>query len=85
MWIHYCTLHSYRIESDDGRQQQSVTMRLSTVVYRDIISDDLLNLAMPNCLADNITGYPCDPYGLLRVKTSVFFMLRTLEKCVTYR
>ena len=58
MWIHYCKLHGYHIESDDGQQQQSVTVRLSTVVCRDIISDDLI---MPNCLADNVTGYTCDP------------------------
>ena len=48
---------------------------LSTVVCQDIISEDLINLglAMPNCLADNITGRSCDPYLL-----SVFvFILRT--------
>ena len=32
------------------------------------MSEDLINLglAMPNCLADNITGHLCDPYVLVR-------------------
>ena len=32
------------------------------------MSEDLIDLgiAMPKCLADNITGHSCDPYVLLR-------------------
>ena len=48
------------IESDTGRQDATGNNGLSTVVCRDINSDDLINHAMPNCLADNITGHSCD-------------------------
>ena len=58
-------LHTMAIESD-GWPAATDSNRLSTVVCRDIISEDLINLglAMPNCLADNITGHSCDPYVL---------------------
>ena len=47
-------LHTMAIESD---WPAATDNRLSTVVCRDIISEDLINLglAMPNCLVDNIT------------------------------
>ena len=50
-------LHTMAIESD-GWPASTDNNRLSTVVCRDIISEDLINLglAMPNYLADNITG-----------------------------
>ena len=40
------------------------------------MSEDLINLglAMPNCLADNITGHSCDPYVLLRDRRLYFFL-----------
>ena len=43
---------------------------------RDIIFEDLINLglAMPNCLADNITGHSCDPYVLLRDRRLYLFL-----------
>ena len=55
-------LHTgYRVRRLTGRDRQQQ-------VCRDIISEDLINLglAMPNCLANNITGHSCDPYVLLR-------------------
>ena len=58
--------------------------RLSTVVCRDIISEDLINLglAMPNCLADNITGHSCDPYVFLSTicKAYLFYIANILVK-----
>ena len=54
--------------------------RLSTVVCRDIISEDLINLglAMPNCLADNITGHSCDPYVFLRDRRLYLFYIANI-------
>ena len=68
-------LHTMAIESD-GRPAATDNNRLSTVVCRDIISEDLINLglAMPNCLADNITGHSCDPYVLLRDRRLYVFL-----------
>ena len=69
MWIHYCTLWLSSQTADRQRPTTTDNNRLSTaMVCRDIMSEDLINLglAMPNCLADNITGHSCDPYVLLR-------------------
>ena len=49
------------IKSDD-EQSATGNNRMSTVFCRYIISDDLINLAMRNRLADNITGHSCDPF-----------------------
>ena len=66
MWIHYYTLWLSSQTADRPRP----TTRLSKVVCGDIISEDLINLvlAMPKCLAYNITGHSCDPYVLLRAR-----------------
>ena len=79
MWIHYCTLWLSSQTAD--RPRPTTTARLSTVVCRDISSEDIINLglAMPNGLAHNITGHSCDPYVLLRDRRLYlfFFILRT--------
>ena len=61
------------------RQQQTVIIG-PAVVCRDIISEDLINLglAMPNCLADNITGHSCDPYVFLRDRRLYFFYIANI-------
>ena len=68
-------LHSTAIESD-GWPAATDNNRLSTVVCRDIISEDLINLglAMSNCLADNITKHWCDPYVFLRYGRLYLFL-----------
>ena len=70
MLIHYCTLWLSSQTADRPRPTTPDCQVVSTVVCRDIISEDLINLglSMPNCLADNIiyiTGHSCDPYVLL--------------------
>ena len=70
------------IESDvwpAGRPTRTESQTVNTSLSRHYFGVFIkpLGLAMPNCLADNITGHSCDPYGRLRDRRLYFFMLRT--------
>ena len=72
-WIHahygYRVIRVRRLTARD-RQQQTVNSGLSRHYF--------LCLAMPNCLADNITGHSCDPYVFLRDRRLYLFYIANI-------